>query len=77
MKRDKLDQKKRQAQKAVNAFHRGEFKSLRGCAKFYKIPKSTLYDLVTTGSEFQGPGRKLRCLAPDEESNIVVCQVEG
>ena len=71
MKRDKLDQKKRQAQKAVNAFHRGEFKSLRGCAKFYKIPKSTLYDLVTTGSEFQGPGRKLRCLTPDEESKIV------
>ena len=71
MKRDKLDQKKSQAQKAVNAFLRGKFKSLRGCAKFYKIPKSTLYDLVTTGSEFQGPGRKLRCLTPDEESKIV------
>ena len=71
MKKEKWNQKKSQAQKAVNAFHRGKFKSLRSCAKYYKVPKSTLYDLVTTGDELKGRGRKLRCMTPDEESKIV------
>ena len=71
MKKEKLNQKKSQAQKAVNAFHRGKFKSLRSCAKYYKVPKSTLYDLVTTGDELKGRGRKLRCMTSDEESKIV------
>ena len=36
-----------------------------------KVPKSTPYDLVTTGDELKGRGRKLRCMTPDEESKIV------
>ena len=69
--KDKLNEKKAVAHKALEAFNRGKFKSVRSCALFYKMPKSTLYDLVVTGSELQGTGRKLKCLTAEEESKIV------
>ena len=70
-KKETLKLKKAQVQKAFENYNRGKFKSLRSCAAFYKIPKSTLYDIVVTGSEFTGQGRKLRCLNEEEEMKIV------
>ena len=39
--------------KAVAAYKRGKFKSVVQCAKAYNIPKSTLYDLIKSGGEYQ------------------------
>ena len=70
-KRENNEVKKAQFVKATKAFNSGKFKSLRKCAEHYKIPKSTLHDLVVGASEFKGSGKKLHCLTPIEESKIV------
>ena len=53
------DKNKRQQQfnKAKTDYLKGKFKSLHTCAKFYKVPYSTLYGMVLKDSQFSGSGR--------------------
>ena len=69
----KVDKEQRKAvySRAVSAFLRGKFKSVTKCAEFYEIPRTTLRDLINNGDEYRGSGRKLRCLTPEEEPEIV------
>ena len=64
--------KQAQCMKAVDAYKKGKFKSMLKCAQFYKVPNSTLRDLVKRDDhKFQGSGRKLACLSQEEECAIV------
>ena len=69
----KIDKEQRKSvfSRAVSAFLGGKFKSVTKCAEFYKIPRTTLRDLINNGDEYRGSGRKLRCLTPEEEPEIV------
>ena len=53
------DKNKRQQQfnKAKTDYLKGKFKSLHTCAKFDKVPYSTLYGMVLNDSQFSGSGR--------------------
>ena len=63
--------KSAQYNKAVKDFERGKFKSLRLCADFHKLPRSTLHRLVCNGDKFQGSGPTLKCLTLEEEKVIL------
>ena len=58
-------------QQAVDAFKRGDFKSMRKCSEFFKVPNSTLRDLVRNGGIYKGSGKHSSCLSFEEETAIV------
>ena len=65
------EEKKAKYSRAVAAYRQGGFKSIANCARRYQIPRTTLRDLLASGDEYQGSGRKLHCLTHDEEGEIV------
>ena len=68
-----LDKKKRKDQfhKAKQSFLNGKFKSLNRCAKFYKVPYSTLHNIVHKDVEFCGSGKVSSVLTPEEEQLVI------
>ena len=70
-KKEEILNKKKTFDKAVQALNAGKFKSLRKCAVFYKVPKSTLHDLYVGSSDYQGGGRRIKALTSEEEARIV------
>ena len=62
--------KRAQCNKAVAAVLRGKF-NVSEAAKHYKVPRTTLRDIINRGDEFQGSGKKLKCLTFEEEQAIV------
>ena len=63
----KKDMRQQQFNKAKKDYLRGTFKSLHTCAKFYKVPYSTLYGMVQNDGVYSGSGRKSNVLSSDEE----------
>ena len=56
---------------AKKEYLRGRFKTLNKCAKFYKVPYSTLYRLLSDDGQYSGSGRFSHVLLPDEEKLVV------
>ena len=65
------EMKRVQCNKAVGAVLRGKFKTVSEAAKHYKVPRTTLRDLIARGDDFQGSGKKLKSLTFEEEAAIV------
>ena len=65
--------KKTTFSKAIGEFKEGKFKSLRSCARFYKVAYTTLHRLMTnpTCDEYKGSGKNSKCLTLEEESKIM------
>ena len=57
---------------AFKAMKEIKFKSIRKCAQFFDLPKSTLQRLVNSdSSEFKGSGKFSSVLTPEEEKQII------
>ena len=63
--------KKNLFDRAKQSYLAGKFKSLHKCARFHKVPYSTLYRLVDSNDDFHGSGKSSSVLKPDEEELII------
>ena len=69
------EKKKQQFEVAKDSYLRGKFKSIQKCANFYKVPYTTLYNILNNNGEFKGSGRS-SCVLKLVEEDLVVSHVK-
>ena len=66
----KNDDKKRQYEKAIAAYNKGDYKSYRSCAIAYGVTDTRLRQYILFGMSYTGCGLKSKVLNGEEEREL-------